>query len=92
MIKLLAVCGNGMGTSTLMKLKAKNILDKNKIQAVCENCSIGQAKTSLGGYDLVIASVHLASQLKETSKTKIVALKNILDVKEMEEKILEKLK
>lgn len=92
MIKLLAVCGNGMGTSTMMKLKAKSVLDKNNIQNMCENCSIGQAKNSIGGYDIVIASVHLANQLKENGKTKIIALKNILDVKEMEEKILESLK
>ena len=92
MLKLLAVCGNGMGTSTMMKIKAKGVLDKNHIQNMCENCSIGQAKNSIGVYDVVIASVHLANQLKPNGKTKIVALKNILDVKEMEEKIMDALK
>ncbi|MGL5049908.1 MAG: PTS sugar transporter subunit IIB [Fusobacteriaceae bacterium] len=92
MIKLLAVCGNGMGTSMLMKLKAKGILDKHKIQNTCENCSIGQAKTALSGYDIVIASTHLASQLTSANKSKVIALKNILDVKEMEARILEILK
>lgn len=92
MIKLLAVCGNGMGTSTMMKLKAKSVLDKNNIPSVCENCSIGQAKSSIANYDVVISSVHLASQLKENGKTKIIALKNILDVKEMEQRILEAIK
>lgn len=92
MLKILAVCGNGMGTSTMMKIKAKGILDKNNIPCICENCSIGQAKSSLGSYDLVLASTHLASQLKENAKTKIIALKNILDIKEMELKILEALK
>lgn len=89
MIKLLAVCGNGMGTSTMMKLKAKSILDKNQIQGVCENCSIGQAKSGINSYDVVIASTHLAGQLKPNGQTKVIALKNILDVKEMEAKILE---
>lgn len=92
MIKLLAVCGNGMGTSTMMKIKAKGILDKHNIQNSCENCSIGQAKNSISGYDIVISSIHLASQLKPNSKTKIIALKNILDVKEMEERIMEAIK
>ena len=81
MIKLLAVCGNGMGTSTMMKIKAKGILDKNNIPCICENCSIGQAKSGIGSYDVVIASTHLSSQLEENSKTKIISLKNILDVK-----------
>ncbi|MCJ8342989.1 MAG: PTS sugar transporter subunit IIB [Cetobacterium sp.] len=92
MVKLLAVCGNGMGTSMLMKLKAKGILDKYKIQNTCENCSIGQAKSGIGAYDIVIASTHLASQLKPNGNTKIISLKNILDVKEMENRIMEILK
>ncbi|MGL5544439.1 MAG: PTS sugar transporter subunit IIB [Cetobacterium sp.] len=92
MVKLLAVCGNGMGTSMMMKIKAKGILDKHKIQNTCENCSIGQAKTATSMYDIVIASTHLASQLNPSAKTKVIALKNILDVKEMEARILEILK
>ncbi len=92
MIKLLAVCGNGMGTSMLMKIKAKGILDKNNIQNTCENCSIGQAKSGISQYDIVISSTHLASQLNPNTKTKIIALKNILDVKEMEARILEAVK
>lgn len=92
MIKLLAVCGNGMGTSTMMKIKAKGILDKNNIKSNCENCSIGQAKSGISSFDVVIASVHLAGQLTPNNKTKIISLKNILDVKEMEIKILEALK
>lgn len=92
MIKLLAVCGNGMGTSLMMKLKAKGILDKYKIQNTCENCSIGQAKAGISAYDVVIASTHLASQLNTNTKTKIIALKNILDVKEMEARLLEIIK
>lgn len=91
MIKVLAVCGNGMGTSTMMKIKAKGILEKNNITCTCENCSIGQAKSTLGSYDIVITSIHLASQLKENAKTKIISLKNILDIKEMELKLLEAL-
>lgn len=91
MVKVLAVCGNGMGTSTMMKLKAKGVLEKNNIKCTCENCSIGQAKSGISSYDIVIASVHLAGQLKETPRTKIVPLKNILDAKEMEEKLLKAL-
>ncbi len=92
MIKLLAVCGNGMGTSTMMKMKAKKILDAHKITCTAENCSIGQAKTGVNNYDIVIASTHLISQLKARPTTKLIALKNIMDAKEMEARILEALK
>lgn len=91
MIKLLAVCGSGMGTSTMMKLKAKKILDSHNIGCQVENCSIGQAKNGINNYDIVIASTHLASQLKPNSSTKLIPLKNIMDVKEMEAKLIEAL-
>lgn len=89
MIKLLAVCGNGMGTSTMMKMKAKKILDGHKIACTAENCSIGQAKTVVNNYDVVIASTHLISQLKARPTTSLIALKNIMDAKEMEARLLE---
>ncbi len=92
MIKLLAVCGNGMGTSTMMKMKAKKILDSHKIECTAENCSIGQAKSSVNNYNVVIASTHLASQIKARPSTNVIALKNIMDVKEMEARLLEVLK
>ncbi len=92
MIKLLAVCGNGMGTSTMMKLKAKKILDSLNLVNQVENCSIGQAKSSINNYDVVIASTHLSSQLKPNSSTKLIPLKNIMDAKEMEAKLIEALK
>lgn len=92
MIKLLAVCGNGMGTSTMMKLKAKKILDSHKIPCQAENCSIGQAKNQVNNYDVVIASTHLAGQLKAKPTTKIIPLKNIMDAKEMEARLIEVLK
>lgn len=92
MIKLLAVCGNGMGTSTMMKIKAKKILDSHKIECQAENCSVGQAKSIVNNYDIIIASTHLISQLKSRPATTLVALKNIMDAKEMEARLLEVLK
>lgn len=89
MIKVLAICGNGMGASTMMKLKAKGILDKYKIKSRCENCSINQAKLLVPAYDIVLVSTHLAPQLNRNKKTKIIILKNAFDIKEMESRIME---
>lgn len=88
MIKVLAVCGNGMGTSTMMKIKAKKILDSHNIECVAENCSVGQAKSIVNNYDIVISSTHLISQLKAKNSTTLIALKNIMDAKEMEIQML----
>lgn len=38
-MKVLAVCGSGMGTSMIMKMKMKKVLDKLGIQASVNSCS-----------------------------------------------------
>ena len=76
MIKVLAVCGSGMGTSMIMKLKVGKVLQKLGVQAD-------------SNYDLVLASTHIASELKGGPNTKIIGLLNLLDEKELESKLTE---
>ena len=41
MMKVLAVCGNGMGTSMIMKMKVGNVLKRLNIPAQVDSCSMG---------------------------------------------------
>ena len=43
MLNILCVCGNGMGTSTILKISVKNICEQNHIDASVESCSFGEA-------------------------------------------------
>ncbi len=90
-MKILAVCGNGMGTSMVIKMKIKKILDKNNITASLESCSLGQAKSIIDNYDLIFASTHLVKELHVKGDKKLIGLKNLLDEKDLEEKLLEAL-
>lgn len=45
MLKVLAVCGNGMGTSMIMKMKVSNVLKRLGIEANVDSCSVGEAKS-----------------------------------------------
>lgn len=56
MINILCVCGNGMGTSTILKINIKEICEKHGIDANVESCSFGEAMTYLTTTDLVITS------------------------------------
>ena len=89
-MKVLAVCGSGMGTSMIMKLKVSQLLQKLGIQADVNSCSLGEAKSGLSNYDLVLASTHIVPELKAGPKTKIIGLQNLLDSKELEAKLREK--
>lgn len=88
MLKVLAVCGNGMGTSMIMKMKVSNVLKRLGIEANVDSCSVGEAKSGIGSYDLVLASIHIVKEL-DAKKTKLVGLLNLLDEKELEEKLKE---
>ena len=89
MMKVLAVCGSGMGTSMIMKLKVGKVLQKLGVQADVNSCSLGEAKSGLSNYDLVLASTHIASELKGGPNTKMVGLLNLLDANELETKLKE---
>ena len=88
-MKVLAVCGSGMGTSMIMKLKVSQLLQKLGIQADVNSCSLGEAKSGLSNYDLVLASTHIINDLKGGPNTKMVGLLNLLDANELETKLKE---
>ena len=89
MIKVLAVCGSGMGTSMIMKMKVGKVLQKLGIQADVSSCSVGEAKSGLANYDVVLSSTHISGELKGGPNTKIIGLLNLLDERELEEKLKE---
>ena len=41
MLKVLAVCGSGMGTSMIMKMKVSQVLKKLNVDAYLNSCSLG---------------------------------------------------
>ncbi|MDU6316877.1 MAG: PTS ascorbate transporter subunit IIB, partial [Streptococcus mitis] len=45
MVKVLAACGNGMGSSMVIKMKVENALRKlNQTDFTVNSCSVGEAK------------------------------------------------
>lgn len=87
MLNILCVCGNGMGTSTILKINVKKICDQNRIDANVESCAFGEAMTYLTTTDLVLTSPEWSSMLP-LSSAKIVETKNLIDVNEVTEKLV----
>lgn len=90
MLKVIAACGNGMGSSQIIKMKIEKIFKNLGIQAQIHHCSIGEAKTQASGYDVVFCSEALKANFKnaEARGTKIIGLKNLLSEAEIKEKIV----
>jgi PTS system ascorbate-specific IIB component len=90
MIKVVAACGNGMGSSQIIKMKIAKVFKKMGIEAAIDHMSIGEAKSAASGYDVVFCSVSLVENFSVKNKrTKIVGLLNLLSEAEIEAKIIE---
>lgn len=91
MLKVIAACGSGMGSSQIIKMKIEKIFKRLGIQATIQHTSIGTAKSQATSCDAVFCSEALKSNFQRAEKagTIIIGLKNLLSEKEIEEKIIE---
>ncbi|MDR3440031.1 PTS sugar transporter subunit IIB [Telmatospirillum sp.] len=87
MLKVIAACGNGMGTSQIIKMKIGNVFKRLNIQVEVGHMSVGEAIGQAGNYDVVFCSDSLAGSFKAGGKTKIIGLKNLLSEQEIETKL-----
>lgn len=93
MLKVIAACGNGMGSSQIIKMRLEKIFKKNGIEASIFHTSIGEAKTQVNNYDVVFCADALKDNFAGSIKngTKVIGLKNLLSEKEIEEKVKDNL-
>ncbi|SPF50364.1 Phosphotransferase system lactose/cellobiose-specific IIB subunit [Candidatus Desulfosporosinus infrequens] len=90
MIKVVAACGNGMGSSQIIKMKIAKVFKKLGIEATIDHMSVGEAKSAASGYDAVFCGASFVDNYKiKNNKTKVIGLVNLLSEAEIEAKIIE---
>lgn len=62
-VRILAVCGNGQGSSMIMKMKVDQFLTQSNIDHTVNSCAVGEYKSELSGADIIIASTHIAGEI-----------------------------
>ncbi|NLE06764.1 MAG: PTS sugar transporter subunit IIB [Crenarchaeota archaeon] len=85
MLKVLAVCVNGMGSSLILRMTAEKAFKELGIEANVKAIDLGQLKGMRG--DMFITSPSLAKSIQASQETKIVTVTNYTDVKTLKEKI-----
>ncbi|MFZ7132556.1 MAG: PTS sugar transporter subunit IIB [Eubacteriales bacterium] len=90
MMKVLAVCGLGIGSSIILKINVGRILDELGIKDYSlDVADIGTARSM--PFDMVVTSVELAGVLKhnvrEEKHFRILPINNFVDKNEMREKV-----
>src|SRR5437773_1278283 len=85
-MKILAVCGMGLGSGLLLRMQAEKALRQLGIDADLEVADIGSARAMAQTADLILTSNELAEQLGKV-KPRVVTISNFVDLKEMVEKL-----
>lgn len=66
-VRILAVCGNGQGSSMIAKMKVDQFLTQSNIDHTVNSCAVGEYKSELSGADIIIASTHIAGEITVTA-------------------------
>ncbi|MDX5319304.1 MAG: PTS sugar transporter subunit IIB [Actinomycetes bacterium] len=82
-MKIIAVCGMGIGTSILLKMNTDKACERLGIDAEVDAADIGTAKGAASTADLVLTSEELASELEGLS-VPVRVIDNFMDVDEIE--------
>jgi PTS system ascorbate-specific IIB component len=85
-VKILAVCGMGLGSGLLLRMQAEKALKQLGLEADLEVADIGSARALAQTADLVLTSTELAQQLGDV-KAQVVTITNFVDLDEMVQKL-----
>ncbi|MEY2816064.1 MAG: hypothetical protein RJA78_640 [Actinomycetota bacterium] len=85
-MKIIAVCGMGIGTSVLLKMNAEKVLDILGVSAEVQAADISRAKVDGPSADIILTTPELVYQL-EKMPGKIVAIEHVFDLVEIREKL-----
>jgi PTS system ascorbate-specific IIB component len=85
-LKILAVCGMGVGSALLLRMLVEKALRNLSLEADLEIADISTARGAGADADIIVTSAELAERLGEV-KGKIVTIKNYIDVNEMTDKL-----
>ena len=82
--RILVVCGFGVGSSMILKMKIEEVLKRHGLEADVATADMGTAASE--PCDLLFTSKELGNELAGLIKAPVIAIANFIDRKEIEEK------
>ena len=86
MIKVVTVCGAGVGSSMMMRLFTQQILDAEGIDGAVDASDIGSVDPS--AYDLIITTSDFADALRDNF-VPIIRIDNMMDKAYLKEQLMQ---
>ena len=89
MLKIIALCANGMGSSTMIERKVQEIMERLGVEAKVSHASLGTGKTKAKGCQVVLCSNAFVGDLADlnSQETQVIGVKNLLSEKELTRKL-----
>lgn len=85
-MKIIAVCGMGIGTSVLLKMNAEKVLRQLGIEATVDASDVASARTSAMDANIVLTTPELVESLKGVS-AEIIPVMHFFDLEELTQKL-----
>lgn len=88
-IKFLTVCGNGMGSSLIVKMILEGVLADLNVHGIVESTSVSQAAGMMPFTDVIITSTAFYPGIESVipEGKPVLTCKNILDKEELTKKV-----
>ncbi|AFJ46351.1 PTS sugar transporter subunit IIB [Shimwellia blattae] len=83
-MKIMAICGSGLGSSFLVEMNIKKVLKKMGVEAEVEHADLSCAMP--GAADLFVMAKDIATSASVASE-QLLVIDNIIDINELEEKL-----
>jgi len=80
-MKILAVCGNGLGSSFMISINVNKVLKTLQVNGECKNLDLATAKTEVADY--YIGAPEIVEQLND-GKRRLIPLINVASLDEIE--------
>lgn len=89
MIKIVTVCGAGVGSSMMLRVFTQQIMKDENIEAEVDAADIGSVNTN--DYDIVVTTSDFADLLRESS-AEVIRIDNMMDKVYLREQLLKAIK
>ncbi|MDO5091459.1 MAG: PTS ascorbate-specific subunit IIBC [Cardiobacteriaceae bacterium] len=92
LVRILAVCGSGQGSSMMMKMNIKKYLDARNIPHALDSCAVTDYKGKLAETDIIVCSKHLAPEVQVGDDKSVLGVQNMLNANSFGAELIELIK
>ena len=85
-MKIVVICGEGIGTSAILKVNAERVLDRLDIDADVTASDVAHVRTAAADAQVILTSPENVDAIGDTNAD-IVVIENYFDLQELEAKL-----